>query len=156
MSLPSFCSASGIGPQGPGLSALVTFKVCRGEQGPKTGRWLPRGAKEGPDELAVLSRWRWCSCLLLLLRNTTGVMLLMTSGKTPGTLLGLSPGHVDRCVHWSAQSAWPPSCGSWGLAPMPSQLPGHPISMVSQSHLLLPALELQAKGRGSLIRERGS
>lgn len=80
----------------------------------------------------------------------------MTSGETPGTLLGLSPGHVDRCVRWSARSAWPPSSGSRGPAPMPLRPPGRPISMVSQSHLLLPALELRAKGKGSLIREHGS
>lgn len=149
MSLPSFCLASGIGPPGPGLSALVTFKVCRGEQGPKLEGGSPVGLNS-PAEPAVLSARRWRSPLPLPLRSVTRVMLLVTSGETLGTLLGLSPGHIAHCV----------------LEPVQPGLPllgpgGRPRALVSHLHrqpeaLPLPALELRAKGRGSLIGNGGA
>lgn len=78
------------------------------------------------------------------------MMLLVTSGETLGTLLGLSPGHVAHCVLEPGQPGLPL------LGPG-----GRPRALVSHLHrqpeaLPLPALELRAKGRGSLIGNGGA
>ena len=77
------------------------------------------------------------------------MLLLVTSGETLGTLLGLSSGHADHCVCWSARSAWPPSSGSWGPAPCP-RVPPPPSARDTAVACA------GASGKGPRVTDRGT